>query len=53
MPAPLEAQEVQKFEQVLHKFSPHSKLLRAWLLYGGVSARVTALEVERSDGERQ
>ena len=52
MPVPLEAQEVQKFEQVVHRLDPQSRLLRAWLLYGGVSARVTALEVERPDGQR-
>jgi len=39
----------QKFEQLVQKIEPHSKLLRAWELKGGVSAQVTALEIERAD----
>ncbi len=42
-----------KFQQVVEKIAPHSKLLRAWALQGGVSAQVTALEIERPDGQRQ
>src|SRR5215204_3476046 len=38
-----------KFEQVVHKLDPQSRLLRAWELKGGVSAQVTALEIERPD----
>jgi aminoglycoside phosphotransferase (APT) family kinase protein len=37
------------FEPVVQKFEPHSKLRRAWELKGGVSARVTMLEIERPD----
>jgi aminoglycoside phosphotransferase (APT) family kinase protein len=39
------------FELLIQKFEPQSKLLRAWDLKGGVSAQVTALEIERPDGE--
>ena len=48
-----EANEASKFEQVVHKMDPHSKLLRTWKLKGGVSAQVTALETLRADGHRQ
>ena len=41
----------KKFEQVVHKVDPQSKLLRAWELTGGLSAQVTALEIEQADGE--
>lgn len=47
------AQADNKFEQVARKFDPHSKLLRAWTLQGGISAQVTALEIERPDGQMQ
>jgi aminoglycoside phosphotransferase (APT) family kinase protein len=40
-----------KFEQLVQKIDPQSKLLRAWELKGGVSAQVTALEIERPDGQ--
>jgi aminoglycoside phosphotransferase (APT) family kinase protein len=39
----------QKFEQLVQKIDPQSKLLHAWELKGGVSAQVTALEIERPD----
>lgn len=42
-----------QFEQVIHKMQPQSKLLRAWKLTGGISAQVTALEVEKADGSTQ
>jgi aminoglycoside phosphotransferase (APT) family kinase protein len=42
-----------KFEQVVQKMDPQSKLLRTWELKGGVSAQVTALEIERTDGQRR
>lgn len=42
-----------KFEQVVHKIDPQSKLLRTWELEGGVSAQVTALEIERPGGHTQ
>jgi aminoglycoside phosphotransferase (APT) family kinase protein len=40
----------KKFEEVVHKFEPQSKLIRTWELKGGVSAQVTAIEIELSDG---
>jgi aminoglycoside phosphotransferase (APT) family kinase protein len=39
-----------KFQQVVQKLDPHSKLLRTWELKGGVSAQVTAIEIERPGG---
>ncbi len=42
--------EFAAFEQVAQKAVPGGRLLRAWPLTGGVSARVTALEIERADG---
>src|SRR2546429_1207052 len=45
--------EDNKFEQVVQKIDPQSKLLRTWELKGGVSAQVTALEIERPDGQTQ
>lgn len=42
-----------EFEHVVQKLDPHNKLLRTWTLEGGVSARVTALELLRPDGHRQ
>lgn len=42
--------EFQKFAQIAHKVSPHGKLVRAWELKGGVSAQVTALEIELPEG---
>lgn len=43
----------EKFERVVRRIDPQSRLLRAWELKGGVSARVTALEIERNDGHMQ
>ncbi|MDR0270654.1 phosphotransferase [Paenibacillus sp.] len=38
------------WEQAIWKIDPGAKLLRAWELKGGVSAQVTALQIEKSDG---
>jgi aminoglycoside phosphotransferase (APT) family kinase protein len=46
-------QNNKQFEQLVHKIDPHSKLLHAWELKGGVSAQVTALEIERPNGQVQ
>jgi aminoglycoside phosphotransferase (APT) family kinase protein len=43
----------ESFERLVHKINPTSNLLRAWRLTGGISAEVTALEVENSDGTRK
>ncbi|HEX2906580.1 MAG TPA: phosphotransferase family protein [Phototrophicaceae bacterium] len=37
--------------QVVHRLMPQSRLLRSWPLKGGVSAQVTALEIEQPDGQ--
>jgi aminoglycoside phosphotransferase (APT) family kinase protein len=39
----------EKFQLVAHKTDSQAKLLRAWELKGGVSAQVTALEIEHPD----
>jgi aminoglycoside phosphotransferase (APT) family kinase protein len=44
-----ESKDIKKFEQVVQKIDPQSKLLRTWELKGGISARMMALEIERSD----
>lgn len=43
----------ESFERLVRKIDPTSKLLRAWQLTGGISAEVTALEVENPDGTRR
>jgi aminoglycoside phosphotransferase (APT) family kinase protein len=48
-----ETNEFDKFEQLVKRLESGSTLLRAWSLTGGVSAQVTALEIERADGETQ
>ena len=45
--------EDNKFVRVVQKIDPQSKLLRTWELNGGVSAQVTALEIERPGGRTQ
>ncbi|MDQ6660959.1 MAG: phosphotransferase [Chloroflexota bacterium] len=44
------SKEDKKFEQAVQKIDPQNKLLRTWKLKGGISAQVTALEIERPDG---
>lgn len=41
----------ETFESLVRRLDPGSRLHRTWPLHGGVSARVTAVEVERPDGE--
>lgn len=41
----------EKFDQLVQKLDKGSKLLRAWELKGGISAQVTAVEMERPDGQ--
>jgi aminoglycoside phosphotransferase (APT) family kinase protein len=43
--------ETEAFERLARKIDPRNKLLRAWPLEGGVSAQVTALEIELPDGQ--
>jgi aminoglycoside phosphotransferase (APT) family kinase protein len=45
--------DVATFEALAQKIEPRSKLLRTWELTGGVSARVTAFEIERADGRTE
>lgn len=41
------------FSQIARLVAPGARLVREWTLKGGVSALVTALEIERPGGERQ
>jgi aminoglycoside phosphotransferase (APT) family kinase protein len=43
----------RQFEQLVKKIVPCSKLVRTWPLKGGISAEMTAFEVERPDGQTQ
>jgi aminoglycoside phosphotransferase (APT) family kinase protein len=40
-----------KFQQVVHKIDSKCRLLGAWELHGGISAQVTALEIQLPDGQ--
>jgi aminoglycoside phosphotransferase (APT) family kinase protein len=40
----------KRFEQVVQRMAPGSRLLRAWRLEGGFSAEVIGLEIELPDG---
>ena len=42
-----------RFAQVVQRVIPGGRLLRRWDLTGGISAGMTALEVERPDGQSQ
>jgi len=41
----------EKFAQLVQRIDPRSKLLRVWELKGGISAQVTALEIEQPGGQ--
>lgn len=41
----------EQFEQVVRKIDPNSKLISIWQLEGGLSAQVTGLEIQASDGQ--
>jgi len=41
------------YRQIAQKFAPQSKLLRTWDLQGGISAQMTALELDLPDGRMQ
>lgn len=45
--------ETRRFEQLIGRIAPRSKVVRSWPLTGGVSARLTALEIEQPDGGRE
>jgi aminoglycoside phosphotransferase (APT) family kinase protein len=40
----------ERFSRVVERVAPESRLVRAWALKGGISADVTALEIEERDG---
>jgi aminoglycoside phosphotransferase (APT) family kinase protein len=44
------AVEFAQFQRLVGQVVPHGTLRRAWRLTGGVSAEITALEIERTDG---
>ncbi|HBZ82264.1 MULTISPECIES: phosphotransferase family protein [Brevibacillus] len=48
-----QANKLDKWGELAGKIEPCGKLLRAWELVGGVSATVTALELECADGTRK
>ena len=43
--------DTTQFQQLVQKLDPHARLLRTWPLKGGVSAQVTALEIEQPIGQ--
>jgi aminoglycoside phosphotransferase (APT) family kinase protein len=43
--------DTTQFKQLVQKLDPHARLLRTWPLKGGVSAQVTALEIEQPIGQ--
>lgn len=45
------AKEFDKFSQLVQRIAPSNKLRRVWSLTGGVSAQVTAVEIEQGDGQ--
>src|SRR5687768_12367052 len=47
------SEEHTKFSQLIQKFDPQANLLRTWPLKGGVSAQVTALEIEHPNAQTQ
>lgn len=42
---------MQKFEKIIQKFKPYSKLLNITALTGGISAEVVMFEIEENDGQ--
>lgn len=46
-----ELTDYDKFEQVVTRLDPGSKLLHMWMLKGGISAQVSALEILCSNGK--
>ncbi|WP_238352023.1 phosphotransferase family protein [Brevibacillus brevis] len=43
----------EKWTRLVHNMNSSAKLLRAWELKGGISAQVTALEMEIPDGKKK
>jgi aminoglycoside phosphotransferase (APT) family kinase protein len=46
-----DAEQQVAFRRLVQRIDPHGTLRRTWDLMGGVSAQVTALEIERPDGQ--
>lgn len=46
-------QEIEQFQRVVARLDPNATLVRVVPLTGGISAQVTALEIERTDGQTQ
>ena len=44
-------QKDNKFEKLAQRITPHSRLLRIWPLKGGISAEMTAFELESPNGQ--
>ena len=47
------SQDDPRFARLARKIAPGSVLLRVWPLHGGVSAQVTAMELQHADGQIQ
>jgi aminoglycoside phosphotransferase (APT) family kinase protein len=45
--------EFRKYGPLIERIAPKSRLVRYWPLKGGISAGMTALEIEDADGKRQ
>ena len=46
-----ESTQHRKFQRLVQKFEPQSKLIRVWGLKGGVSAQTTKIEIRQPDGQ--
>ena len=46
-----ESTQYRKFQRLVQKFEPQSKLIRVWGLKGGVSAQTTKIEIRQPDGQ--
>jgi aminoglycoside phosphotransferase (APT) family kinase protein len=50
LPVVTSSDQADKFQRLVERIDPRAKVVRTWPLTGGVSAQVTALEVEQPDG---
>lgn len=49
----IDSRDALRFARLAQKIVPGSMLLRVWPLHGGVSAQVTAMELQHADGQIQ
>jgi len=49
----MDSNEVRRFEKLVRRIDPQSRLVRVWPLEGGISARMTAFEILRPGGDLQ